>query len=579
MYETIFSLHARPFAAAPQAGRYVALGSADQSQQTLSRIIERAEGPGLLIGPAGSGKSLICQVLAEQFRGKFHIALLDAAGVESRRALLQSILFGLGLPYKEQQDADLHLSLISHLTGSNPQARPLLLLVDESHVLQPAVLEELRMLTNIMHRGESQVRLVLAGGPRLEEQFADPQLTSFNQRIAARCYLNSFNREETGQYVAAQLAKVGGEASHIFTEDAQEAIYTASDGIPRLINQIGDHAMMMAAIGGHTQISAAGVEEAWADLQQLPLPWRSTEESAPSAGVVEFGSLEDTVVDPMETIDTLQKHVDAVAQIEQPADEKADCSRNEISLEFHPAPNPFADTFEEEEVVIDRFASPPQVEIAAEVAAEQPEESQPAPEPVEIAPAPAEPVPVETDYSVSAEAPPELEVEEAETEEIFLADTQEHLEELAPTRPLLSIAPHSEETEDSAESTEEKDFTLVAVSADAEPAESPELEEPQEELVAESPTIELPSVIGADDVVMPEYADELVLSATAPEESDALEDAVDDDQPTEAEAPVRDDRDVIIVDDDHASPVKPPLAKGHAKRREYRQLFAQLRRG
>ena len=70
MYETCFQLSHRPFAPAPSADRYVPTASLEQARQTLVRKIERGEGPGLVIGPAGSGKSLLLQVLGQHFRGR-----------------------------------------------------------------------------------------------------------------------------------------------------------------------------------------------------------------------------------------------------------------------------------------------------------------------------------------------------------------------------------------------------------------------------------------------------------------------------------------------------------------------------
>ena len=55
-------------------------------------------------------------------------------------------------------------------------------------------------------------------------------------------------------------------------------------GIPRLINQVCDHAMVMASLGGYHQLDAAGIEEAWADLQQLPGPWNDLAAQSNDAG-------------------------------------------------------------------------------------------------------------------------------------------------------------------------------------------------------------------------------------------------------------------------------------------------------
>ena len=89
----------RVFATYPQVARYFPAASIEDARQRLSRAIERGDGPGLLIGGAGTGKSLLLQVLAAQYHERFDVVLLACARLCTRRALLQAILFELGLPY------------------------------------------------------------------------------------------------------------------------------------------------------------------------------------------------------------------------------------------------------------------------------------------------------------------------------------------------------------------------------------------------------------------------------------------------------------------------------------------------
>ena len=109
MYEAFFGMTERPFTAVPHAGCYYPAAAIEGSRQTLSRCIERAEGAALLVGPAGTGKTLLCQILADQFRDKYEIALLDSGRLCTRRALLQAVLFELGLPYRGMEEGELRL--------------------------------------------------------------------------------------------------------------------------------------------------------------------------------------------------------------------------------------------------------------------------------------------------------------------------------------------------------------------------------------------------------------------------------------------------------------------------------------
>jgi type II secretory pathway predicted ATPase ExeA len=390
MYETFFRLSHRPFAAAATAERYIPTQSLEQARSTLIRVIDRAEGPGLVVGPAGTGKSLVCQLLAQHFRGRFLVALLSSARLCTRRALLQNILFELNLPYRDMDESELRLSLVDHLEPRSGGNDGLLLLVDEAHTLPLRLWEEIRLITNLVRDGQPRMRLIMAGGMAMEERLANPKLDSLQQRIAARCYLQPMGRDETIYYVQEQLRRAGAEPGQLFTEPALKAIHTATDGIPRLVNQVCDHALMLAALGGQTQLGVDGIEEAWADLQQLPVPWHETARTTPSTveaakpGVIEFGQLDEpinsaaTVVGPFRSIegDAAAEQLDTIDSSSSALREEGseftaeplpkdgepddfapvDESATEVELIFHSAHDPFGGGWDEEEVVIDRYA-------------------------------------------------------------------------------------------------------------------------------------------------------------------------------------------------------------------------------
>ncbi|MGD9722247.1 MAG: ExeA family protein [Pirellulales bacterium] len=373
MYETHFKLQGRPFLPTPQVDRYFPAAAIENSRQTLSRSIQRGEGPGLLIGPAGTGKTLLCQVLALEFAGSFAVAQLTSGRMATRAAFLQALLYELGLPYRAMDEGELRLSLVDFLEPKADGHAGLLLLVDEAHTLPLRLLEEIRLLTNLVRDGQSRVRVVLAGSPLLEERFASPKLCSFAQRLAARCYLEPFNAAETSDYVRAQLASVGGNAAQLFDADALRSVYRASDGIPRLINQVCDHALMLASLSGTRTVTSDTVEEAWADLQQLPTPWSAGSREAARSGVVEFGQLSDGLDEPPSAIPfpaqlSAGLHVAKVDDahtgtkppiVHQSSSHHKDAAagETEVELDFPEFGDPLNEEFAEEEVVLDRYAS------------------------------------------------------------------------------------------------------------------------------------------------------------------------------------------------------------------------------
>jgi hypothetical protein len=271
----------------------------------------------------------------------------------------------------------------------------MLLLLDEAHRLPLRLMEEVRMITNLVRNGQPRVRLVLAGSAALEERFARPDLESFSQRLSARCYLETLERAETISYVRSQIAGLGGTPDSIFTADALESVYEASGGIPRLINQLCDHALLLAFAGGSRQLNKDGIAEAWADLQQLPSPWnestgKETAIPGPSApkrneSVVEFGQLAEELPVDVVRVEQSGVHPESVAgelaeppeietgaaatlrldtismqlaEIEEDAYEPAGIFGHSMMASMNVAQdNPFAEAFAEEEVVVDRYAT------------------------------------------------------------------------------------------------------------------------------------------------------------------------------------------------------------------------------
>ncbi|MCH2115360.1 MAG: AAA family ATPase [Pirellulales bacterium] len=381
-------LSPRPFVAAPDASRYFPAVVFEEARHRIARSIERGEGPALLVGGAGIGKTMLVEVLAEQFRGSMAIAHMGGAQLCTRRALLQMILFHTDLPYRGLDEGELRLSLLDFLRPNGEPARRLLLLVDEAESLPDRLLEELRVLTNVADAGHPLVSLVLVGTSILEERFADPKLEAFSQRISTRSYLAPLGREETLQYIKAQVAAVEKNPDAVFTDEGLEAMFAATDGVPRLINQLGDQLFWLAGETGYAPLDADFVQQAWSESQQLPAPWNNP--PAESTGSpVEFGdlaldemndeelivgnddpeddmpasipigspsisslpasSIEMPTASPLEAAENLLQQLDYLEQAKV-APESVESSGT-ISVQ-----NPFLEEFDSEELVFDRYS-------------------------------------------------------------------------------------------------------------------------------------------------------------------------------------------------------------------------------
>ncbi len=280
------------FPPAADASRYYPAAASEQCRKRIARAVFRDEGPSLLIGPAGTGKSMLLDVVRHQFNDSCDVVPLVGSQIGCRADLLRTILFRLGLPYQRLEEGELRLAVVDRLQREKPSASKLLLLVDEADLLSPEGLEELRALSSLVRGGQPMVSLVLAGGAELEETVAEPRLKALNQRIAARNYLTPLGHDEMLHYIAAHIEAVGIEPKDLLTVDAMEAVWQSTAGLPRLVNQLCDQVVWDAAEAGAVPAEAAAVERAWCELQQIPPSSSVPEPSASSdAGVVEFGEL------------------------------------------------------------------------------------------------------------------------------------------------------------------------------------------------------------------------------------------------------------------------------------------------
>ena len=282
MYETHFGLLRRPFLATPDPDCFVPFESADNAMVGLRLCIEGSKGFGILSAPAGTGKTLLCRKLIVDLRDRFATVFLANSNFPTRRSLLQAILYELGHPYMRMAEQELRLEMKTAATEIRPEKEGVLLVVDEAHLLGNQLLDELRTAANIDLDGTPLIHVVLSGQLELEEQLIDPDLAALNQRVGCQVSLESMTREESAMYVAHRLQWAGADVEDVIQHDAMSVITHAADGLPRCLNQLCDHSLLLSYVADERPVSEATVREALEDLKQLPLHWN---EPAPASNV------------------------------------------------------------------------------------------------------------------------------------------------------------------------------------------------------------------------------------------------------------------------------------------------------
>jgi general secretion pathway protein A len=254
MYKKYFGLTDVPFSIAPDP-RYLYLS--DQHREALAHLLYGVRCDGgfvLLTGEVGTGKTTVCRCFLEQLPDDCDVAYILNPRLTVRE-LLSTICDELGIKYPASaKSIKLFVDLINFfLLHSHAKGRKALLVIDEAQNLSVAVLEQIRLLTNLETYQRKLLQVILLGQPELKDLLARPNMRQLAQRIVARYHLGPLNKGEVAAYVDHRLS-VAGMRSNVFPASTLAELHRLSGGIPRLINVLCDRALLGAYVQSREEV-------------------------------------------------------------------------------------------------------------------------------------------------------------------------------------------------------------------------------------------------------------------------------------------------------------------------------------
>jgi type II secretory pathway predicted ATPase ExeA len=272
MYKNFFGLRENPFNVNPDPRFLYETAHTREALACLRYGVENRKGFVLLTGEVGTGKTTLLNTLLDWLRGEGVATAFVFNPRLSTSQFFDFMLTDFGIapeprPAGEGGNApkflksQMLLRFNQWLLEQHRAGRTAVLVVDEAQNLSPAVLEEIRLLTNLETSTEKLLQIVLAGQPELERKLASPELRQLRQRITLRCKTWALTMEETEAYVSERLRVAGSSGRVVFTADALEKIHSFSKGIPRVVNLLCEHALISAFVEQQKQVRAETIEE------------------------------------------------------------------------------------------------------------------------------------------------------------------------------------------------------------------------------------------------------------------------------------------------------------------------------
>ena len=263
MYESHYQLREMPFTLAPDPA-YLYPSKQHKYAMTLLRygLVSRM-GFCLLTGEVGSGKTLVVRQLLGALDNAVTVGLISTTSSRMER-LLPWVCLAFGLDHAGKDDPSLYGLFTDFLISEYAKGKRVVLIVDEAQNLNFGMLEELRTLSNINADKHLVLQTFLVGQPELREMLQQPQLRQFAQRIGVDYHLEGLTLAEANDYVQHRLTVAGG-STELIGPEAIALAHTASGGIPRLINQLCDTALVYGFADQLPSVSAELMAQVIAD--------------------------------------------------------------------------------------------------------------------------------------------------------------------------------------------------------------------------------------------------------------------------------------------------------------------------
>ncbi|MCA1796727.1 MAG: XrtA-associated ATPase [Geobacteraceae bacterium] len=265
MYEAYFGLSIKPFELVPNPEFLYLSHSHKKAINYLAYGLQEHTGFILLAGEVGSGKTTIIRNLIKNLDKEVVLARVFNTRADATQ-ILSMINEDFGLDVENKNKVALLRELYDYLMLLYGEGKRAVIIIDEAQNLTADVLEEIRLLSNLEADSVKLVQIILVGQPELLEVITQPELRQLRQRIGVHCQLSPLSRDETEAYVYHRLETAGNRDALIWHEGAFDLLYRYSGGIPRLINQFCDFALLCVFAEESRELTLEMLQEVIGDI-------------------------------------------------------------------------------------------------------------------------------------------------------------------------------------------------------------------------------------------------------------------------------------------------------------------------
>lgn len=264
MYQQYFGFASKPFENTPDPGRFFMGKQYRESLAVLIHSVLSRKALTVITGDIGLGKTTLGRTLLDKLpENTIRVEIIHPRGEPGE--LLGYVARAMGVEPEGRSHFERVDALRDALTGHAAADGRCVLLIDESQLLTDEHFEEIRLLTNLETADLKLIQIILLGQLELLHKLTRPNMRPLRQRIAVIKQLKPMSPESTGLYVQSRVEGAGANPE-LFPAATLSEVFRYSRGIPRLINQLCDFALVYAFGGERDRVTVEDVRDAAGDI-------------------------------------------------------------------------------------------------------------------------------------------------------------------------------------------------------------------------------------------------------------------------------------------------------------------------
>lgn len=264
MYRKYYGLARHPFEKDLAPEELFDSAAAKELEARLKYLLQ-LRGIGLVTGEVGSGKTSICRKVVTQLNTGLYKVFYVPLTTSNVTDTYKAIAWEMGLT-TERSLAALYRAIRQEVNRLclELSVRPILI-IDEAQYLRNDVLENLRLLTNYEMDSQNRLCMVFVGQAELRRRLALSVHEPLAQRLVVRYHIAGLTREEVPRYLQHRLTLAGTQVE-LFEQQAMEAIFQATNGLPRKVNLLAHLSLNIAALQQAQSVTAEQIQAAMEEM-------------------------------------------------------------------------------------------------------------------------------------------------------------------------------------------------------------------------------------------------------------------------------------------------------------------------